>query len=75
MVLMVFSVLPIQVPDDLDKSKYNVTVSGMSGSVGFYNSTEVTVKKKVYSIFIQTDRAIYKPSQTSKFLLHSDKYT
>ena len=58
--------ITIQVPDDLDMSECNVTVSGSSGSNNFYNSTMVKVKRKVFSIFIQTDRAMYKPSQTGK---------
>ena len=57
----------LQVPDELEDYSYNVTVSGSSGSVNFYNSTKVKLSKKVYSVFIQTDRAMYKPSQTSKY--------
>nr|UCK81477.1 CD109 antigen-like protein [Arenicola marina] len=59
----------IEAPDMLDEATYNVTFMGSSadGSFSFHNDTEVEVKRKTMSIFVQTDKAIYKPSQTVKF--------
>lgn len=35
-----------------------------AGDVTFNHSVDLTVEKKSFSIFVQTDKAIYKPGQT-----------
>ncbi|RWS07950.1 CD109 antigen-like protein, partial [Dinothrombium tinctorium] len=45
---------------------YKLTVVG-SGGLSFRNETRISFEQKSYSVFIQTDKAIYKPGQTVKF--------
>ncbi|XP_064609177.1 LOW QUALITY PROTEIN: CD109 antigen-like [Liolophura sinensis] len=58
--------LTISVPRSLPVSKYLVTVSGHGGLV-FKNSTNVEFNSKGTAVFIQTDKAMYKPGQTVNF--------
>ncbi|XP_012262615.2 CD109 antigen-like isoform X2 [Athalia rosae] len=45
---------------------YTLVAQGISG-IKFYNSTELRYIHKSYSIFIQTDRAVYKPGSKVLF--------
>lgn len=52
---------------DLDLSKgYKFVAEGISGFI-FKNESTLKVESKNVSIFIQTDKAIYKPGETIKF--------
>uniref|UniRef100_A0A8D8UYD5 TEP1-F n=1 Tax=Cacopsylla melanoneura TaxID=428564 RepID=A0A8D8UYD5_9HEMI len=51
---------------DLGPGQYNLTVKG-SGSLNFYNSTTLDYVHKSYSVFIQLDKAIYKPGDLVRF--------
>ena len=44
---------------------YMLSVNG-SGGLQFQEETSVTFKQKGLSIYIQTDKGIYKPGQTGK---------
>ncbi|KAF4518646.1 hypothetical protein B566_EDAN005973 [Ephemera danica] len=48
---------------DVGPGSYNVTARG-SGGLDFVNSTQLTYVHKSYSVFVQTDKAIYKPGDT-----------
>ncbi|XP_031634654.1 CD109 antigen-like, partial [Contarinia nasturtii] len=53
--------------DDLDVSKgYKFVAEGVSGLI-FRNESALKIESKEVSIFIQTDKAIYKPGETIKF--------
>lgn len=53
--------------DDLDVTKgYKFVAEGLSGFV-FKNESDLKIESKNVSIFIQTDKAIYKPGETMKF--------
>lgn len=53
--------------DALDVSKgYKLVAEGLSG-LHFRNESQLRVQSKNVSIFIQTDKAIYKPSEAIKF--------
>lgn len=56
-----------QVPRTLPVSKYIVSVSGHGGLV-FKNSTNVEFNSKGTAVFIQTDKAMYKPGQIGESL-------
>lgn len=57
-------VLPIE---ELSVNGYiKFIAEGISG-INFKNFTLLNVESKNYSIFIQTDKAIYKPSESIKF--------
>ena len=45
---------------------YNLTAKG-SGGINFLNTTELHYVHKSYSVFIQTDKAIYKPGHKVLF--------
>lgn len=45
---------------------YNLSVSGHGGA-NFHNYTELIYEHKSYSVFIQTDKAVYKPGQLVQF--------
>ncbi|CAL4124700.1 unnamed protein product, partial [Meganyctiphanes norvegica] len=51
---------------DLGPGQYNLTVSGY-GSLTFSNTTALEYVHKSYSVFIQTDKAIYKPGDLMQF--------
>ncbi|KMQ97464.1 cd109 antigen [Lasius niger] len=46
--------------------RYKLTARGLSG-IDFYKSTDIEYVHKSYSVFIQTDRAIYKPGHKVMF--------
>ena len=46
---------------------YKLKVEGDDGNDTFSNETELQFEKKTYSVFIQTDKAIYKPGQLVQF--------
>ncbi|KAM0733061.1 CD109 antigen [Formica fusca] len=46
--------------------KYKLTARGLSG-IDFYKSIDIEYVHKSYSVFIQTDRAIYKPGHKVMF--------
>lgn len=53
--------------DDLDVTKgYKFVAEGLSG-LSFKNESSLKVESKNVSIFIQTDKSIYKPGETIKF--------
>lgn len=45
-----------------------VQVNGKGGSLTFSNETSIDYEAKSISIFIQTDKAMYKPGQIGKKL-------
>nr|AEC50086.1 TEP isoform 2 [Pacifastacus leniusculus] len=51
---------------ELGPGEYNLTVSG-SGGLSFYNTTMLEYVHKSYSVFIQTDKAVYKPGDLLRF--------
>uniref|UniRef100_A0A1B6EFY6 TEP1-F n=1 Tax=Clastoptera arizonana TaxID=38151 RepID=A0A1B6EFY6_9HEMI len=51
---------------DVGPGSYNLTAEG-SGGMNFINSTELEYIHKSYSVFIQTDKAIYKPGHKVQF--------
>ncbi|XP_052721975.1 CD109 antigen-like isoform X2 [Crassostrea angulata] len=58
--------LTIQVPDSLGPGSYSLAVHGTHG-LKFTNETDLNYQSKSVSIFIQTDKAMYKPGQTVNF--------
>ena len=53
----------IKIPDEVPENQYTLFVSGRDG-VEFNQNYSVSVSKKTLSLFIQTDKAMYKPGQT-----------
>ncbi|XP_044019727.1 CD109 antigen-like isoform X2 [Aphidius gifuensis] len=51
---------------DTTPGRYKLTARGLTGFI-FVNSTDVDYVHKSYSVFIQTDRAIYKPGHKVLF--------
>ncbi|XP_071544255.1 CD109 antigen-like isoform X2 [Panulirus ornatus] len=51
---------------DVGPGQYNLTVSG-SGGLTFSNTTALEYLHKSYSVFIQTDKTIYKPGDLLRF--------
>nr|XP_014289274.1 CD109 antigen-like isoform X3 [Halyomorpha halys] len=51
---------------DIGPGNYNLTVRG-EGGLNFYNTTNLSYVHKSYSVFIQTDKAIYKPGHKVQF--------
>nr|XP_022294874.1 CD109 antigen-like [Crassostrea virginica] len=58
--------LTIQVPDNLGAGSYKLKVQGTHGLM-FTNETDLYYESKSVSIFIQTDKAIYKPGSIVHF--------
>ena len=63
----------MQVPALLDGTSFRVTMNGVSiqdnglpmeDGLKFENEKSIRLEKKGVSVFIQTDKALYKPSQT-----------
>ena len=50
---------------DVDKGSYTLHVTLSGGGLEVEEQRTVDVKKKSMSLFIQTDKAIYKPADTS----------
>ncbi|WAQ99618.1 CD109-like protein, partial [Mya arenaria] len=59
--------LTISVPDDVHSGSYKLHVQGSGHGLHFSNETSITFQSKSVSIFIQTDKATYKPGQTVNF--------
>lgn len=57
-------VLPI--PETLPEETYSLKIVG-TGGLQFENKTDLNYNSKSHSVFIQTDKAIYKPGQTVHF--------
>lgn len=51
---------------DWGPGKYKITAEG-SGGLNFFNETDLTYEHKSYSVFMQTDKAVYKPGQKVLF--------
>ncbi|KAK8376817.1 hypothetical protein O3P69_010030 [Scylla paramamosain] len=51
---------------DIGPGQYNLSVSGF-GALTFRNTTELDYVHKSYSVFIQTDKTIYKPGDLMRF--------
>ncbi|XP_062547432.1 thioester-containing protein 1 allele R1-like isoform X12 [Armigeres subalbatus] len=51
---------------DITDGDYTLTAEGLSGYV-FKNVTSLTFQSKSFSVFIQTDKAVYKPGDTVRF--------
>ncbi|KAL5016375.1 hypothetical protein ScPMuIL_005964 [Solemya velum] len=58
--------MELKVPADLTSGGYTLSITG-SGGLTFTNSTSITYESKSMSVFIQTDKAMYKPGQTVQF--------
>ncbi|KAL5016374.1 hypothetical protein ScPMuIL_005963 [Solemya velum] len=58
--------MKLKVPADLTSGGYTLSITG-SGGLIFTNSTSITYESKSMSVFIQTDKAMYKPGQTVQF--------
>lgn len=56
----------LQVPAKIDWGSYKVNVTG-DGPVKFEGSVNVYGRRKAFAIFIQTDKAMYKPGETVKY--------
>lgn len=56
----------LKIPDEVPENQYTLFVSGRDG-VEFNQNYSVSVSKKTLSLFIQTDKAMYKPGQTVLF--------
>lgn len=51
---------------DWNPGNYSLKAEG-TGSIQFENQTELSFVHKSYSVFIQTDKAVYKPGQRVQF--------
>lgn len=60
-----FAFVLVQIPD-LGSGQYRLTARGQGG-VNFENGTDLQYVHKSYSVFVQTDKAIYKPGHTVQF--------
>ncbi|XP_060062599.1 CD109 antigen-like [Ylistrum balloti] len=58
--------LQISVPDTIKSGSYQLTVEGSNG-LHFSDKTNLHYEAKGMSVFIQTDKAMYKPGQTVNF--------
>ncbi|XP_053399007.1 CD109 antigen-like [Mercenaria mercenaria] len=58
--------LQIKVPNDVNAGFYKLHVNGTGGAT-FKNETTIRFESKSISLFIQTDKAMYKPEQTVNF--------
>ena len=45
---------------------YRLKVASLSGNLFFEETKDLTFKRQGFSIMVQSDKAIYKPGQTSK---------
>ena len=60
-------IVSLVVPDNVSAAAYyRLTVSG-SGGYSFSDVRYVSVKRKTLSLFVQTDKVMYKPGQTVLF--------
>ncbi|XP_065072649.1 thioester-containing protein 1 allele S3-like isoform X6 [Ochlerotatus camptorhynchus] len=51
---------------DISDSEYSLIAEGLSGFT-FKNESTLTFQSKSFSVFVQTDKAIYKPGDTVRF--------
>lgn len=58
--------IDLQIPADLKTGSYELHVAG-SGGLTFKNQTRVTFSAKAMSVYVQTDKAMYKPGQIVNF--------
>lgn len=58
--------IPLLQIGDVGPGNYNLTARG-SGGLEFFNSTTLDYVHKSYSVFIQMDKAIYKPGHKVQF--------
>ncbi|KAK7492646.1 hypothetical protein BaRGS_00016125, partial [Batillaria attramentaria] len=56
----------LDIPADIRSGSYELHVSG-AGGLTFKNKTHITFNAKAMSIFVQTDKAMYKPGQKVNF--------
>ena len=59
-----------QIPSVLSETQYTLAVDG-TGGLTFSQTRTVEVKSKTLSVFVQTDKAMYKPSQEG-ILIYSE---
>lgn len=60
--------MKLQIPSSLASAQYYLEVKGKVGKeVLFENSTRLTYLNKGMSVFVQTDKAIYKPGQLGRW--------
>lgn len=59
-------IVKLPVEDLVVNNNYKFTAEGISGII-FKNSTLLNVESKNCSLFIQTDKGIYKPGESIKF--------
>ena len=59
----------LKVQDSLSSGSYKLHVHGTGHGLNFHNKTDLICESKSVSIFIQTDKAMYKPGQTGSILL------
>lgn len=60
-----FQIPPTSVPGDY-KLRVEGLYDGVTGGVAFLNETQLMFSQRSMTIFIQTDKPIYKQSETSK---------
>ncbi|XP_021702203.1 CD109 antigen isoform X11 [Aedes aegypti] len=51
---------------DITEGDYSLTAEGLSGFI-FKNESSLTFQSKSFSVFVQTDKAVYKPGDTVRF--------
>ncbi|KAH3873336.1 CD109 antigen-like [Dreissena polymorpha] len=54
------------IPNSVSKGKFRLEIEG-SGGLTFNETKDVRLEPKVTSVYIQTDKAVYKPGQTVHF--------
>jgi len=59
------------VPARVTGSSLMLSVTG-SGGLTFFNNASIETKTKTLSVFVQTDKAIYKPGQKGLFEIVSN---
>jgi len=59
------------VPARVTGSSLMLSVTG-SGGLTFFNNASIETKTKTLSVFVQTDKAIYKPGQKGLFEIMFD---
>lgn len=56
----------VQVPDNVPPASYYLLMASGTGGYSFSTSEVVSVRRKTLSLFVQTDKIMYKPGQTGK---------
>ena len=57
----------LKIPSVLSQQRYTLSVQGTGGNT-FHQVRTVEVKTKTLSIFVQTDKAMYKPRQEGNLM-------